>query len=68
MARMDSPLQVTAPSAAPRVCPKARADAARAALRQGRTLYVVDNDASGNRALLEEGARPLASDLSDLAL
>lgn len=29
--------------------------AARAAVRQGRALYVIDNDASGNRQLLAEG-------------
>lgn len=40
--------------------------AARFALKQGRTLYAVANDASGNRQLLKEGALPIAPDLKDL--
>jgi DNA processing protein len=40
--------------------------AARFARKQGRTLYAVANDASGNRQLLQEGALPVAPDLSDL--
>ena len=42
--------------------------AARAALRQGRTLYVLENSASGNQELLKDGARPLRTDLSNLEL
>lgn len=40
--------------------------AARFALKQGRALYAVANDASGNRQLLQEGALPLSPDLKDL--
>lgn len=40
--------------------------AARFALKQGRTLYAVENDSGGNRELLREGALPLAPDLHDL--
>lgn len=40
--------------------------AARFAQAQGRPVYVVDNRASGNRALLANGALPLPDDLSNL--
>lgn len=41
--------------------------AARRAVSQGRRLYAIDNNASGNRTLIDDGsARPLASDLHDL--
>lgn len=41
--------------------------AARAAYRQGRALYAVENNASGNRALLKNGhAQPVAPNLSNL--
>lgn len=40
--------------------------AARFALAQGRQLYVIDSDASGNRALLDASALPLRPDLRDL--
>ncbi|MEM6284824.1 MAG: DNA-processing protein DprA, partial [Chloroflexota bacterium] len=41
--------------------------AAKAAIRQGRTLYAVDNPASGNRYLIDEGmAVPLSPDMGDL--
>jgi DNA processing protein len=40
--------------------------AARFALAQGRPLYVVDCEATGNRALIEGGAIPLRPDLRDL--
>lgn len=36
--------------------------AARRAFEQGRTVFVLDSPASGNRALLAEGAMPLAPD------
>jgi DNA processing protein len=35
--------------------------AARRALEQGRRVYAVENGASGNRALLDEGAQPLSA-------
>lgn len=41
--------------------------AARFARDQGRPVYTLDSDASGNRALLETGALPLALDLQNLA-
>ncbi|MCB9451331.1 MAG: DNA-processing protein DprA [Anaerolineaceae bacterium] len=40
--------------------------AARFALKQGRMLYTVANDADGNQQLLREGALPIAPDLKDL--
>ncbi len=40
--------------------------AARFAREQGRPVYALDVAASGNRALLESGALPLAPDLQDL--
>jgi DNA processing protein len=40
--------------------------AARFAKLQGRKVYVVENDASGNRALLADGAVPISPDLSYL--
>lgn len=40
--------------------------AARRAREQGRPLYVLDCDASGNRALLDDGVSPFRADLSDL--
>jgi DNA processing protein len=40
--------------------------AARFARAQGRTVYAVDNQAGGNRALIEGGAIPLRPDLRDL--
>ncbi|MEL6148939.1 MAG: DNA-processing protein DprA [Chloroflexota bacterium] len=41
--------------------------AAKAAVRQGRTLYAVDNPASGNRQLIDEGmAVSLSPDMGDL--
>ncbi len=40
--------------------------AARRARAQGRKVYAVDNAASGNRALIAEGAVPLRVDLSNL--
>lgn len=39
--------------------------AARRALEQGRTVYAVDNAASGNRALLDAGATPITPDVRD---
>ena len=39
--------------------------AARRALEQGRTVYAVDNAASGNRALLDAGATPITPDGRD---
>lgn len=40
--------------------------AARRAWEQGRAVYVVNCDASGNRALIADGAIPLSTDLSDI--
>ncbi len=40
--------------------------AARFAIGQGRPVYTFDSAASGNRLLLENGAKPLLPDLSDL--
>lgn len=40
--------------------------AARFARAQGRPVYVVECDASGNRALLADGAQPITTDLSAL--
>lgn len=40
--------------------------AARFARQQGRPLYALDVPAAGNRALLANGAQPIAPDLSDL--
>ena len=42
--------------------------AARRALAQGRAVYAVDNGASGNRALLANGAHPVAPDLEGWGL
>ena len=38
--------------------------AARRAVEQGRIVYTLDDDASGNRALIEAGARVIAPDLA----
>lgn len=40
--------------------------AARRAFEQGRTVYALDNAASGNQALIAEGAHPIRKDLSNL--
>ncbi|MFO7320436.1 MAG: DNA-processing protein DprA [Chloroflexota bacterium] len=42
--------------------------AARFAREQGRAVYALDNDASGNRALLDAGATPISPDLASLPL
>ncbi len=41
--------------------------AARRAFEQGREVYALDLDASGNRALIAEGARPLSVDLAGIS-
>lgn len=41
---------------------------ARFAKIQGRPLYAIENDASGNRALLADGARPVSSTASEIEL
>jgi DNA processing protein len=41
--------------------------AARRAVEQGREVYTLDLGASGNRALIAEGARPLSLDLAEVS-